>query len=293
MTTHLDAVSKTYGSPLRARIHPTVALHPTTLTLGSGVIGLLGPNGAGKTTLLRLLSTAMAPTAGRIVVEGHQTTASPAERTSARRLIGYLPQEVVFPRGMTAFGFLDYIAVLKEWDQTTARRAEVRRVLTLVGLQERSTVKVRKLSGGQRRRLAIAQALLGEPRLLILDEPTTGLDPEQRATLRRILSEQAGTVLLSTHQTEDVSALCDRVVVLDAGRIRFDSAVADLLATASDHVHVGPQENDGAVHTWRTGTGMVRSVGGLPRSGATPVPPTVEDAYLLLRSRSLDEGALR
>lgn len=293
MTTRLNDVSKTYAPGPRARTRSTTALHPTTLTLGSGVIGLLGPNGAGKTTLLRLLSTAMPPSTGRIVVEGHETTGSTAERTAARRLIGYLPQEVVFPHGMTAFGFLDYIAVLKEWDRTDSRHAEVRRVLALVGLGERSTVKVRRLSGGQRRRLAIAQALLGTPSLLILDEPTTGLDPEQRASLRRILSELEGTVLLSTHQTEDVSALCDRVVVLDAGRVRFDGAVAELLATASDHVHVGPLENEGAVHTWRTGTGMVRSVGGLPRPGATPVAPTVEDAYLLLRHQTRDDSPSR
>lgn len=314
MTTLLDAVSKSYGGPLgisshhrsprRDAVRPpaagrgsarltdpsarptrsTLALHPTSLSLGAGVIGLLGPNGAGKTTLLRLLSTAMAPTSGRIVVAGHETTGSTAERTRARRLIGYLPQEVVFPRGMTTFGFIDYIAVLKEWDRTDHRHAEVRRVLGLVGLDELSTVRIRKLSGGQRRRLAIAQALLGTPRLLILDEPTTGLDPEQRASLRGILSQQQGTVLLSTHQTEDVSALCDRVVVLDAGRIRFDGMVADLLLTATDRVHVGPLESSGAVHTWRTGTGQIRSVGGIPRPGAVAVTPTVEDAYLLLRS---------
>lgn len=286
MTAVLQSVTKSYGG--------TVALHPTTLSLGSGVIGLLGPNGAGKTTLLRLLSSAMAPTTGRIVVSGHETTGSVAERTEARRHIGYLPQEVVFPRGMTTFGFLDYVAVLKEWSNTPSRHAEVRRVLSQVGLDERSTVKVRKLSGGQRRRLAIAQSLIGAPDLLILDEPTTGLDPEQRASLRAILSGLAGTVLLSTHQTEDVSALCDRVVVLDAGRVRFDGTVTDLLATAAGRVHVGPTETTGAVHSWRTGTGALRSVGGTPVAGSQPVEPTVEDAYLLLRQPTpTPEGAAR
>ncbi len=275
MTATLRGVSKTYGR--------FVALHPTTLTLGAGVIGLLGPNGAGKTTMLRLLSSALASSAGEITVSGHDVTGSPAERTQARRRIGYLPQEVVFPRGMTAFGFLDYVAVLKEWQQTDVRHDEVRRVLALVDLAERATTKVRVLSGGQRRRLAIAQALIGQPDLLILDEPTTGLDPEQRAGLRRLVSGLPGTVLLSTHQTEDVSALCDRVIVLDGGRVRFDGTVPELLQTAVGQVHQGAEASAGAVHTWKTGTGQVRSVGGRPGDGALPVEPTVEDAYLLLR----------
>ncbi|WP_433061103.1 ABC transporter ATP-binding protein [Dactylosporangium sp. CS-033363] len=283
MTAELVNVSKTYGR--------TVALHPTTLHFEAGVVGLLGPNGAGKTTMLRVLSSALAPSTGTVGVAGHAVTGTHAERTAARRRIGYLPQEVVFPRGMTAFGFLDYIAVLKEWADTARRHEEVRRVLDLVGLAERATVKVKALSGGQRRRLAIAQALLGDPALLILDEPTTGLDPEQRASLRGLLSGRPGTVLISTHQTEDVSALCDRVVVLDGGRVRFDGTVPELLATAAGRVHQGPEPSAGAVQTWRTGTGQIRSVGGRPAAGASAVEPTVEDAYLLLRSADV-QGAV-
>ena len=158
----------------------------------------------------------MPPTAGTIRVLGHEATGAPAERTQVRRRIGYLPQELEFPRGMTAFSFLDYIAVLKEWTDGTARHAEVRRVLALVGLGDLGSKRVRALSGGQRRRLALAQALIGDPELLVLDEPTTGLDPAQRAALRSLLSERRrhGTVLLATHQTEDVAALCERVIVL-------------------------------------------------------------------------------
>jgi ABC-2 type transport system ATP-binding protein len=278
MTATLDNVSKSYGR--------TVALHPTTLVLERGVVGLLGPNGAGKTTMLRLLSSVLAPDTGSITVAGHVVTGSHAERTDARRRIGYLPQEVVFPRGMTAFGFLDYIAVLKEWRDSSRRHAEVRRVLALVDLAERGRTKVKALSGGQRRRLAIAQALLGAPELLILDEPTTGLDPEQRASLRGLLSGLPGTVLISTHQTEDVAALCDRVVVLDAGLVHFDGTVPELLATAAGRVHQGPVAALGAVQTWKTGTGLIRSVGGQPTGETSAVDPTVEDAYLLLRSET-------
>ena len=275
-TAVLERVRKSYGS--------THALHETDLTLRRGVIGLLGPNGAGKSTMIRLLATAMPPTAGRITVSGHDVSDSMAERTAARRRIGYLPQEVDFPRGMTASGFLDYVAVLKEWRDTAARHCEVRRVLDLVRLGDRPTRRVSALSGGQRRRLAVAQALMGNPDLIILDEPTTGLDPEQRASLRGILSRfaGAGTVLLATHQTEDVSALCDRVIVLDGGRIRFDGTVPDLVGTARGRVHIGDRPTAGALSTWRTGTGQIRSVGGSPPRGYAAVEPTVEDAYLLL-----------
>ena len=284
-TATLEGVSKTYGR--------TIALRPTDRRLENGVIGLLGPNGAGKTTMLRLLASALPPTTGRIVVAGHEITGTMAERTAARRCLGYLPQEVTFPRGMTAFAFLDYVAVLKEWNVTATRHREVRRVLDLVQLGDRATRRIAKLSGGQRRRLAVAQALMGAPDLVILDEPTTGFDPEQRASLRGILSGLAGTVLLSTHQTEDVSALCDRVIVLDDGAIRFDGTVAELVALAHGRVHVALEASPSAVTSWRTGTGAIRSVGGTPAPDATIVEPTVEDAYLLLRGQQTDnEGAL-
>lgn len=283
----LEGVSRSYGS--------THALAPTDLRLDHGIVGLLGPNGAGKSTMIRLLATAMQPSAGRIVVAGFDITGSAADRTRARRRIGYLPQEVGFPRGMTAFGFLDYVAVLKEWRDTGPRHLEVRRVLDLVGLGDRPTRRIRALSGGQRRRLALAQALIGTPELVILDEPTTGLDPEQRASLRGILSGLAGAgcVLLATHQTEDVSALCDRVLVLDAGRIRFDGTPAELMATAEGAVSQGAEVAPGAVTSWRTGTGAVRSVGGAPGPGSVRVEPTVEDAYLLLRAAQPVPGAVR
>jgi ABC-2 type transport system ATP-binding protein len=211
------------------RYRGTTALDGVDLSLSPGVTGLLGPNGAGKTTLLRILATVLPPDAGSVRLLGREPT-TPENLAEIRRRLGYLPQEMGFPRGFTAFGFVDYLAVLKEWTDRARRHDEVRRVLDLVDLGDVATKRVRTLSGGQRRRVGLAQALLGEPELLLLDEPTTGVDPQQRVSLRQVLSRagERSTVLLSTHQTEDVAALCDRVVVLDRGRVRFDGSVRAL-----------------------------------------------------------------
>jgi len=268
---------------LSKRYHRTPALEAVDLAFGPGITGLLGPNGAGKTTFLRIVATVLAPDAGEVRLLG-RVPDTPDRLAEVRRRLGYLPQEMGFPRGFTAFGFVDYMAVLKEWTTRTSRHDEVRRVLELVDLGDLGTKRIAALSGGQRRRVALAQALLGEPELLLLDEPTTGVDPEQRVTLRQVLSRagERSTVLLSTHQTEDVAALCDRVVVLDAGRVRFDGPVVDLVATASGRVWLADAPHPAARASWRTGTGRHRNVGEAAPPGADLTQPTLEDAYLLL-----------
>jgi ABC-2 type transport system ATP-binding protein len=272
----LRGVGRSFGA--------TQALADVDLDLRAGVIGLLGPNGAGKTTLLRLLATALPPSRGKVRVLGRDVEVL-AERTEIRRRLGYLPQEVGFPRGFTAFAFVDYIALLKEWADPTARHAEVRRVLDQVGLSDAATKRIRAMSGGQRRRVALAQALLGSPPVLILDEPTTGVDPEQRVTLRTVLAELARTsiVVLSTHQTDDVAALCERVVVLDRGRVRYDGAVTELVDRAAGRVWLADQPDPAATVSWRTGTGRYRNVAAEARDDVEHVEPSLEDAYLLLR----------
>ncbi len=272
----LTGVGKSYGR--------TVALSGIDLAFDRGVTGLLGPNGAGKTTLLRIVATSIAADRGQTRLLGEDPTGSQATLTEIRRHLGYLPQELGYPQDMTAFGFVEYVAVLKEWNDRDRRAREVRRVLDLVDLGDLATTRVAKLSGGQRRRVALAQSLLGDPRILVLDEPTTGLDPAQRADLRRTLSVVADgcAVLLSTHQTEDVAALCERVVVLAGGSIRFDGAVSDLVETATGQVWRTDQPPPDALVSWRTGSGKHHVVGGPPPPGAVPVEPTLEDAYLLM-----------
>ena len=279
MNVELAGIGKDYGT--------TRALDEVDLTLGTGVTGLLGPNGAGKTTLLRIVATSIVADRGRARLLGIDPSAGHAALTQVRRGLGYLPQELGYPGDMTTFGFVEYVAVLKEWNERARRHGEVRRVLELVGLSDLATTRVGRLSGGQRRRVALAQALLGDPRILVLDEPTTGLDPTQRAELRRTLSVIAGhsTVLLSTHQTEDVAALCERVVVLADGTVRFDGTVAALVATAAGRVWLCDDPGADALVSWRTGTGrhhVVLAAGAAPPAGAEPAEPTLEDAYLLM-----------
>ena len=275
----LRGAGRTFGA--------TRALAGVDLDLGPGVTGLLGPNGAGKTTLLRLLATALPPSQGQVRVLGLDPQV-PAERTSIRRQLGYQPQQTGFPRGFTAFAFVDYIALLKEQSQPAARHAEVRRVLDLVGLSGLGAKRIRAMSGGQRRRVSLAQALLGSPPVLILDEPTAGVDPEQRVTLRTVLAELARTsvVVLSTHQTEDVAALCERVIVLDRGQVRYDGTVTDLTGQAAGRVWLADEPDPAASVSWRTGTGRYRNVGARARDGAEHAEPSLEDAYLLLRGGS-------
>ena len=285
-TVELTGIAKRYRG--------TKALEGVDLSLHPGITGLLGPNGAGKTTLLRILATVLAPDAGDLRLLG-RSPGTPEALAEVRRRLGYLPQEMGFPRAFTGFAFVDYMAVLKEWTDRPARHAEVRRVLDLVDLGDVATKRIRTLSGGQRRRVALAQALLGEPELLLLDEPTTGVDPEQRVSLRQVLSRagERSTVLLSTHQTEDVAALCDRVVVLDQGRVRFDGPVTDLVATAAGRVWLADAPDPAARASWRTGTGRHRNVGDTAPPGAQPTDPTLEDAYLLLLGeRALETEAV-
>jgi ABC-type multidrug transport system ATPase subunit len=204
------------------------ALDGVDLHVDTGVFGLLGPNGAGKTTLLRTLATILEPRAGELRLLGYDP-GNPRERREIRRRLGYLPQQLGYYPGFTVYEFVEYFALLKEVPTSDLRRA-VMHAIERVDLADRAGAKLRSLSGGMLRRVGIAQAIVNEPRLLLLDEPTAGLDPEQRVRFRALLREfgETSTVIVSTHLIEDVAAACSEVALLDKGRVVFRGTPDDL-----------------------------------------------------------------
>jgi len=280
----IEGVRKSYGG--------VAALADLDLELRPGITGLLGPNGAGKTTLIRILATLLTPSAGEVRVNGWRA-ASPGDRVEIRRRLGYLPQDLgLYPR-FTVFEFVDYLAILKELDDPADRHRRVRAALEAVELEDLARRKIRTLSGGMRRRVGIAQAIVADPQLLLLDEPTTGLDPEQRMRFRQLIAGLGSqrTVVLSTHLVEDVAAVCTRVVVLWQGRVRFLGTPSELRQLADGQVWSSPEDGAGALVSWRTESGAYRVLGPRPSPGAEPLPPTVEDGYLLVCARTRQDAA--
>ena len=217
----VSRLSKTYANGVRA-------LDGVSLTIGNGLFGLLGPNGAGKSTLMRTIATLQEPDEGEITLDGHDVLAEPQE---LRRRLGYLPQEFGVYPSISALALLDHIAVLKGITAKRERREQVDAVLQLTNLYEVRKKAVGTFSGGMRQRFGIAQALLGSPRLIIVDEPTAGLDPAERNRFHNLLAElgEDAVVLLSTHIVEDVSDLCPRMAILAGGRILLEGEPALLV----------------------------------------------------------------
>lgn len=283
-----DTTVKVDGLTVSYRSHK--ALSGVSFALGRGVTGLLGPNGAGKTTLLRTLATALTPGAGSVSVLGTDPHTRDG-RTEVRRRLGYLPQHPGLHPSFTAFEFVDYVAILKELTDRRARHDEVRRALDHVGLSAERGRRIKALSGGMKQRVALAAAIVGDPELLVLDEPTVGLDPEQRMRFRELIADlgEGRTVLLSTHQTEDVSALCGHVVVLDTGQVRFSGTPLELAAIAQGRVWSSHERDGRARAGWRTGLGTYRNIG-TPPPGADLLEPSLEDGYLLLLDAAVMPG---
>jgi ABC-2 type transport system ATP-binding protein len=206
------------------------AVRGASLTIGSGVFGLLGPNGAGKTTLLRTMATVIAPTSGAIRLLGGDPSV-PAQRRQARRRLGYLPQSLGYYPNFTVAEFVEYFALLKEVPRTRVKAA-VAEAVDRVGLAGRAGSKLRTLSGGMLRRAGIAQAIVNDPLVLLLDEPTAGLDPLQRIEFRALLRQigERATVIVSTHLVDDVGAACSQVAMMADGRIAFTGTPAELAA---------------------------------------------------------------
>jgi ABC-2 type transport system ATP-binding protein len=217
-------------SRLTRRFGRALAVASVDLEIGVGVFGLLGPNGAGKTSLLRMMATAVLPTSGTLQLLGRDPRVH-SQRCEIRRRLGYLPQNPSYYPGFTVAEFVEYFALLKDVPAAGVRDA-VATAVERVGLADRAPARLRTLSGGMLRRMAIAQAIVNEPELLLLDEPTAGLDPEQRVAFRALLRElgQRATVVVSTHLVEDVGAACGQLALMDHGRIVFHGTPDDLVA---------------------------------------------------------------
>ncbi len=264
-------------------------LRDFSLTLEPGVLGLLGPNGAGKSTLMRILATITRPTEGRVLWDGVDAVRSP---DGLRAVLGYLPQDFgVYPH-LNAVEFLEYMAAVKGIDGRAAR-ARIEELLVLVNLTEARKRPLGGFSGGMRQRIGIAQALLNDPRLLIVDEPTVGLDPEERVRFRNLLSDLGGEriVILSTHIVSDVEATASGIALIDGGRLLAHAEPEELLRRVEGRAWewtIPSAELPAARERWKISSTVrradgvhVRAVSEFPPApGAVPVPPTLEDAYL-------------
>jgi ABC-2 type transport system ATP-binding protein len=278
----IDGVSKQYTKKLWG-------LRDLRLELGPGVVGLLGPNGAGKSTLMRIIATVTRATEGRVVWNDHDIARSP---DTLRAVLGYLPQDFgVYPH-LTALEFLEYMAAVKGLDARSARQ-RIDELLAVVNLAEARDRSLGGFSGGMKQRVGIAQALLNDPEVLIVDEPTAGLDPEERARFRNLLSELSGEriVIFSTHIVSDIEAIATDIAILSGGRLLAHGAPENLLRAVEGKVWevvIPSAEMSAAKQKFLISTSVRRTDGvharivatERPGAGAVPATPTLEDAYL-------------
>jgi ABC-2 type transport system ATP-binding protein len=278
----IENVSKTYGGKVEA-------LRNFSLELGPGVLGLLGPNGAGKSTLMRILATITQPSAGRVLWNGADIKRDP---DTLRTVLGYLPQDFGIYPNLSAVEFLEYLAAVKGLDAAAARK-RIGELLELLNLVDAARRPLGGFSGGMRQRVGIAQALLNDPKLLIVDEPTAGLDPEERVRFRNLLSELSGEriVILSTHIVSDVEAVATDIALVAQGQLVVHGVPEDLLARVNGKVWevVVPSGDLAALrHRFLVSNTAHRNDGvharvvsdAAPGPGARILEPSLEDAYL-------------
>lgn len=284
MELRLDRLTKQFGS--------AIAVDRLSATLTPGVYGLLGANGAGKTTLMRMICDVLKPTSGSVVWNG-----APIERLGERyrSVLGYLPQDFGYYPDFSALDFMLYLSALKGLDSKAAKRRSME-LLDLVGLKNVAKRKVKTFSGGMKQRLGIAQAVINDPQVLVLDEPTAGLDPKERVRFRNLISAlaQDKVVILSTHIVSDVEYIADEILIMRAGQIVASDTIEEILAQVSGVVWecvVTPREADvmsarmavGNVRYDHAGMAIVRIVSDTaPHSSARLVEPTLEDVYLYI-----------
>lgn len=277
----IEHVDKFYGK--------RKALSDVTMTIETGMFGLLGRNGAGKTTLMKLLATLHCQDAGKVTVCGEAIE----NRTKIRELIGFLPQDFSMYPNMSVYEAMDYLGMLSGIEKVT-RKERINVLLAKVNLQEEQKKKVKNLSGGMKRRLGIAQALIHDPRVLIVDEPTAGLDPEERIRFRNLLCEVAEEriVILSTHIVGDIEATCENIAILNEGEILWKGTLTELIDEADGMVYVA-ETSDQELKRIKSeyivtsvlknaGKNVVRfiSMKPLEHEKAKQVTPNCEDAYM-------------
>jgi ABC-2 type transport system ATP-binding protein len=275
------------------------ALRGIDLEIGPGMFGLVGPNGAGKTTLMRILSGLIRPSSGSVNILGNNL-ATASGKQAVKSMLGYLPQELGLYPDLTAREFLDYVAVLKGISVEKERRDQVEEIIDLVHLSEDANRRLKTFSGGMQRRVGVAQALLGRPALLVVDEPTAGLDPEERVHLRNLLADTAAnrTVILSTHIVEDVSQSCNDLAVLSRGKVVFQGAPRALIERARGKVWTiktdGGRPDSGlvVVATVQQREGVQYRVIGDPGDAlpAVAAEPSLEDGYIWLMRQEAQRG---
>ncbi|WP_428817353.1 ABC transporter ATP-binding protein [Clostridium butyricum] len=209
----------------------TIALNNINLNIGKGIFGLLGKNGSGKTTLMRIITTLMEPTKGNINILGLEYNKKNYEKI--KKNIGYLPQEFGFYRDFTVLEIMNYLSILNNIDNSV-KKDKIKKILNNVGMYDCRDKKYKQLSGGMKRRVGLAQAMLNEPKILIVDEPTAGVDPQERIKIRNLLNEysQNNTVLFSTHIVEDIESTCNNLAILNEGNLVFNGDLKTLLDLA-------------------------------------------------------------
>ena len=294
MELELDRLTKQYG--------PKIAVDRVSARLGAGVYGLLGANGAGKTTIMRMICGILRPTAGEIRLDGRSTTEMGGE---FRARLGYLPQDFGYYPEFTALDFMEYMAALKGLDARAARTRSLE-LLSRVGLAGEERRLIRTFSGGMKQRLGIAQAVLNDPDVLVLDEPTASLDPKERVRFRNLIASFAAdkVVLLSTHIVSDVEYIADSILMMRAGSLimrgapsevvsRVDGMVWEARVPAREAEELSAASRVVNVHNMGDGTALVRFLSGdgpalVP--GAVRAEPTLEDLYLHVFDESRAEG---